>query len=124
MYTTRCIECLDMLNAALDFLLEPNSTIASAAKFPDLDPDFRVPAILAVVDPMGGSLRSDVRFFDPRQLDDVIHGAVYLQIMALDCQSYMTAKIDAQKSCLSDASLRCDTTSEPHWKTKPSTLST
>jgi hypothetical protein len=87
MYATRCKGYLDILTAALGFLFEPNSTIASATELPALDPSFGLLAVLTLIGPMGGSLRSDLHFLHPRQLDEVIYAAVCLQIMALACQS-------------------------------------
>jgi hypothetical protein len=95
-YATRFTEYLDIPTTALGFLFEPNSTIASAAKFSALDPGFGLPAVLTTVGSMGGSLRSNFRFSYPCQLDDVIHAAVCIQIMASECQ--------AQESRLPDAS--------------------
>jgi hypothetical protein len=68
---------------ALGFLFQPNISIASATELPDLNPDLGLPAILTLVSSMGGSLGSDLSFSHPCQLDEVIHAAADLKVMAV-----------------------------------------
>jgi Na+/glutamate symporter len=74
---------LMFLTVALSFLFQPNISIASAAEFLALDPGFGLPAVLSLVGSMGGSLGSDFSFSESCQLNEVIHSAASLEIMAV-----------------------------------------
>ena len=71
----------DLFTLALGFLFQPDITIAPATELPALDPDFGLPSVLTLIGSMCGSLRSDLRFSNPCQLDQIIHAAASLQIM-------------------------------------------